>query len=467
LNLPGTAGRTAALAAVAVATVSLGVLALRNTEWVDETVPRAPTGKAADSATYALERLLEATGAAVVARTELSSLPPAHATLVLLGWNWGLLPDRDQALRDWVVAGGHLVLSRWSVAALGTEGWIPVEPLKAPPRRDPDAAPARRPPEARAKTPVAPFLALVEEPCWRVREPPGLPVAYPPADHAVGLAPEAPAPEPADAPTDAPTDAAAAPADDGAQGAGAAPAEPAGLQMCAADWTPLGSSAPPLWALGREAPGSEILRIAVGSGSVTVMPGSNLLDNHHLVRGDNSLIALAALQAGTGSRIWLVADGGGGLLRWIWQQGASAVLAALLALALWLWRAVARFGPPMATPRPVRRSMVEQITGTADFLWRRSPGALHAAQLRALDETAARRLADYARLDGAARAGAIARATGYDAGALAQAMDGKAAARPAALGAALTTLELARRALSEAPVRGRPAPASFEPGDQR
>jgi len=458
MNLAGAAGRTAVLAAVAVATVLLGVLALRNTEWVDETVPRAPTGKAADSPTYALERLLAATGAVVEARIDLSSLPPAHATLVLLGWNWGVLPDRDQALRDWVAAGGHLVLSRWSVAALGKEGWIPVEPLKAPPPR-PDTAPVRRPPEARAKAPGVPFLAFVEEPCWRVREPQGLPVAYPPADHAVGLVPEAPAPEP----DDAPADAAAAPADDGAPPAGAAPAEQAGLQMCAADWTPLESSAPALWALGREAPGAQILRIAVGNGSVTVMPGSNLLDNHHLLRGDNSLIALAALQAGTGSRIWLVADGGGGLLRWIWQQGASAVLAALLALALWLWRAGARFGPPMAAPRPARRSMVEQITGTADFLWRRSPGALHAAQLRALDETAGRRLPDYARLDGDARAGAIARATGYDAGALARAMDAQAAARPAALGPLLTTLELARRALAEAPVAGRPAPAPAAP----
>jgi hypothetical protein len=460
--------RRAVLALVALAAVALGVLVLRNTEWVDVTIPRAYTGKAAESPTYALERLLERTGTVVVSRTDLAVLPPREATLLLRDWNWGVLPERDRALRAWVEAGGQLVLSRWIVTSLGNDGWIPVDTVRPAggKGKDPaskDRAPAPQTPSPRRARPATISGLPPEEPCRPVHEPPGMAEAYPAAERPVGAVEPAAGAEAPDETPGAPSAYPTPAGDEAAPSPAAAPEPATGLQLCVYGWTPLTTTAPTLWALQSGEHGAEVLRIALGRGSVTVLPGPSLLGNHNLLRGDDSLIALAALQAGTGSQVWIVSAGSGdGLLAWIWEHGRSAVLAALLALALWLWRSSLRFGPPRGPAPATRRSMIEQITGTAEFLWRRSPAALHAAQLRALEEAAARRVHDFAVLDREGRAAAIARATGYDAGALALAMDAVVGTRPGTLGSRLATLELARRALAAAPAR-----IPTHPGDEQ
>jgi hypothetical protein len=469
--------RRAVLAMAALALLVLVVLVQRNTEWVDETLPRAYTGKAAESETYALARLLERTGAVAVSRTDLAELPPRDATLLLLDWDWGVLPESDRALRAWVETGGQLVLPRASVASLGNGGWIPVETRVPAPRDRRGGARAARPvapaiPPPRTTPAPTLLLRLRDAPCRPVREPPDTPIAYTATEKPlVAVDDAAGAPAAAGGETAAPS--APAVGDETAPGADAGPAPEPALQLCTFGAMPLASTAPTLWALQSGERDTEILRVALGHGSVTVLPGTDLLQNHDLLRGDDSLIAIAALQAGAGRQVWIVSPGAArGLLAWIWEYGRSAVLAALIALALWLWRASVRFGPAVGPAPATRRSMIEQITGTAEFLWRRSPAALHAAQLRALDEAAARRVRDYAAQDGAARAAAIARTTGYDAGALALAMDGAAATRSGALGARLATLELARRALAARPARlATQSPASKaltpHPGDER
>ncbi len=200
-----------------------------------------------------------------------------------------------------------------------------------------------------------------------------------------------------------------------------------------------------------------MLRVALEAGTVTVVRGwsfgwpdtqFSLFGNLRILSGDNALIAVAALQARPGAEVWLVSGRGGQpLLAWLWSRARVAVVLGLFALALWLWRASARFGPIEASPPVARRSMSEQIGGTATFLWRRSPEALHAAQVRALDEAAALRVREYARLDRVDRADAIAAATGIGAPALARALNPAAVEGAHALPRVLTTLETARRRL--------------------
>jgi hypothetical protein len=173
-----------------------------------------------------------------------------------------------------------------------------------------------------------------------------------------------------------------------------------------------------------------------------------LFDNRALLKGDNALIAVAALQAHAGAQVWLVSGRGSApLLAWLWSHARTVLLTGALALALWLWRASTRFGPIVAPPPLARRSMGEQIAGTAAFLWRRSPAALHAVQVRALDEAAALRVRGYARLDRVDRASAIAQATGLEAAGLNRALSPAAVKGAHGLARVLALLETARRRL--------------------
>jgi hypothetical protein len=91
--------------------------------------------------------------------------------------------------------------------------------------------------------------------------------------------------------------------------------------------------------------------------------------------------------------------------------------------------------------------MIEQIRGTAAFLWQRSPAALQAAQLRSLEETARARIRGYARLEPAAQVAALARASGIDAAVIAPALQAPAQPRPHDLAQHLAVLETVRRSL--------------------
>ena len=89
--------------------------------------------------------------------------------------------------------------------------------------------------------------------------------------------------------------------------------------------------------------------------------------------------------------------------------------------------------------------------GTAEFVWHRGAGALHAAQLRALDEVARRRVRGYDKLERSAKADALSRATGLEAAALGRALDTRINRPRHAWPATLALLETARRRLAALP----------------
>jgi len=202
----------------------------------------------------------------------------------------------------------------------------------------------------------------------------------------------------------------------------------------------------PLWSM--QGPrGVEMLRMSMGKGSVTVVGDWAALQNFNLLRADNPLLAAAALQARSGAEFWFVVEESReSFLPWLWHNGQAAILLGALALAFALWRASVRFGPLIASAGTQRRSMAEQVRGTAEFLHMHGGEALHAAQLRALDESARRHLRRHAQGDAGQRSAAIAQATGLDARALSQAMALRKRG-PGALAADLELLETARRRL--------------------
>jgi len=379
--------------------ILLGVLLLAGgawlvsaSEWVDVDVPTPAKGEALTNPLYATEKLLAALGAKVARHKNLDAMPPARARLVLVSHNWDLFPERALRLRTWVSQGGHLVIPGFLARHESLKDWLPITVENAI--------------NLQKITPPRPFDRSAKDmDCRALEEPAEVAASY--GDSRV-------------------------------------------FRVCGAyfspQYLPANRQVAPLWSL-RGTAGSEAVRVQVGQGTVTVLGGWDLLSNSNLLRADNALLAAAALQARPGAEFWFVAEEAREpFALWLWQQAWAALLLGLLALALALWRAGVRFGP-LAPPDPShRRSMAEQVRGTARFLHMHGPKALHTAQLRALHASAARQVPRFSQLAPAQRTQEMARATGLDALALERAQADRSRNR-GVLAADLELLETARRRL--------------------
>jgi hypothetical protein len=401
------------------------------TEWVEVDTAKPPSPEAAKNDMLALEDLARRLGATVERPTDLAQMPPAGATVYLATWQWGIFPGRGERLRDWVADGGQLVVPATDLAESELGSWLPVRIVKPVKPAAPHAASGARTteepddedededeeapavPAAQASRPAAGgspdvkrIVKQLQEgpPCRSVAEPDAVAPAFPPSRR---------------------------------------------FMSCAhPPWPRIQAKGPAAWQLDAES-GIEVLRVPHGRGSVTVLAGWDLRGNRMLTRGDNGLIAAAALQLRHGQRLWIIdQESRTPLTSWLWRAGAAALLLSGLALLLAWWRAAPRFGPLTVPTPPGRRSMVEQVTGTARFLWRHGPLGLHAAQVRALDETARLHVMRYDDLERSARASAIAKLTGLDAAALGLALDRGIPRRRIDLPPVLELLETARRRLA-------------------
>src|SRR5688572_575106 len=218
------------------------------------------------------------------------------------------------------------------------------------------------------------------------------------------------------------------------------------LRICGVDTSQsLTSSREILWAL-RQGERTDAVRVAVGRGSVTVINGEPFRHRAFL-EDDNPRLFLAASQLRRNDAVlFLSEDEQTSLLTLVWRYGAPALLLLLAAVAVTLWRAAVRFGPPVAAIDSARRSLAEQIRGTGRFITRFGGGrALHAAALRALREAARLRIHDYERLSSEDRVTVLARASGLQGSDLAHAMNFSGDRNSHELRQAIAVLETARR----------------------
>jgi hypothetical protein len=378
------------------------------TEWVEQEVNLPLRGEAATDDWYAAQALLRGLGVQVLRQSHLDSLPSPPATLWLESGTWDLFPERSERLRQWVQQGGHLVVrSHQLVPDALLAAWSPItvrNPAPNPPPPTVTGPPARR-------TPAAPI-----DPCQALREVPDSAAFY-------------------------------------------ASAQP--LQVCSffGGRRLLASSIPPVWSMQGPQGATYFMRVAFGAGRLTAM-GPLPVRNRELPNHGHALALLATLDLRPGQTLWLVTDEARPpLLATLWQRGAPALLLGALALGLALWRAGTRFGPPAAVPPAARRSVAEQVRGTARFIWNHDPAALLAAQQRATEAAAQSRIPRYLLMRTHQRAAALARLTGLAPEALGLALTpGQAPGQPAHSQTpklthtqALALLESARRRLLHSP----------------
>ena len=376
--------------------IGAGVWWSRSIEWVDIDVPTPPKKEASRDRLYAAKALVRRLGGQVSAPQSLAELPPPGATLVLSSLHWNMFPGREKALRSWVDGGGRLVIiqTAWSE---GNElpGWLPIHSRSAPQRRN---EPASAPAAPSGRRPAPPFRA-----CDLVSEPDDVAGAF---------------------------------------------GSPRSFRVCGFAYRRLSSATPAQWRLDRP-DGTVMLRVPFGKGSVTWNAIDGSFANQNVARDDSALAFAAALELHPGDAVWFVADEARTpLLSLLWSDGTPALLLALLAVTLALWRGAARFGPIVEEPALARRSIGEQVRRTAAYIAQGGGSALRRASARALDETARRTVAGYAALIGAReRSEAIARHGAVPAATLEAAMMPSASDDRRLLAVTIARLEQARRAL--------------------
>lgn len=366
-----------------------------NTEWVEVDSARPLRGAARDNPVYAFEQLLRRLDMTVERHEALDAMPPERARLLLLSNDWELLPGRAEALQQWVQRGGHLVLLQgtdWDDTDL--ERWVPVSAVKLKPPPRPASAASASAPRSKSWESIA---LTSSPPLW-----------------------------------------------DGNEALAACELFPMNRKLQAkpgqkTQWTVKGDDK------------AQVLRVPIGEGTVTVLnTGREAFHNGPALRCDNPLLLAATVQAQPGATAWIyLNEKRKALLPWLWQQGWIAIVAGALALAAALWRGAVRFGPRLAEPPRLRRSISEQVRGLGSWLDREGPegrAALLTAQQRALDEAAARQLPAYARLAAPERVRAIAAATALPADALSTAFSAGICTR-VQLPQYLQVLEAARRRL--------------------
>ena len=405
-----------------------------NTEWVDVNLPPELSGPAKTDPLYTFKRFSATLGVELRTPDNLDRLPPPGATLVLSSWFWDLFPERITALQRWVEAGGHLVLPSYEYygpeLAWTTIKSVPPPALKAPrpasaassgsdddddseadsETDERDAPPAPRPPPPRRAGPPITLPRAKAVACPKLSEPHGVPAAF-------GVHRD--------------------------------------YVTCQGSASILQSGNAARWAVDN-ARGHVILRVALGKGSVTAANMRLPLYGTTLLENDDALLLTAALRLARGQQLWVVVnEKRPPLLTTLWQTSAPVILLGALALACALWRAGARFGPRLPATPTARRSVAEQIRGTAAFIAHHGGRTLHHAQLRALDSCARSRVHGYDALIVGERAAVLAPLVGIDVHTLARAMN---PALSKHLPSALALLETARRRLLLNPKTSSKAP---------
>jgi hypothetical protein len=416
--------------------------------WETITVPRPAKGDALTNRYYALEHFVADLGVHPQEISSVRGLQP-EAVLVLEEWGDELTHPPVATLESWVESGGRLVISSALLDSYpALRAWSGIKrarPARAPAAGKPAASPA---PEQ--DKPAASPAPEQEKPATSPAPEQGKPAASPAPGQDKPTASPAPG-------QDEP--AAAAPG----RAATAGPGSDCPLMTARADGVPTGQSFRvcnaravlefdadhvPAWSLSDER-GMHVIRTGVGFGEITVLAPANVLSNEMLGRADHAEMFAAAAGLRHHDTLLIFHPATAvplPVLLWrLVAPGILFLLAALLALA---WRHTPRFGPPLPSPSPLRRSLGEQIRANARFAWRtRSLGGLRTSARRSLDEAAARHIAGYGSLDASQRAKRLAELTGLDPAAIRAARDEGPAERRNEERAAITLMEVCRRIL--------------------
>jgi hypothetical protein len=186
-----------------------------------------------------------------------------------------------------------------------------------------------------------------------------------------------------------------------------------------------------------------------GEGRLLLVGDARIFRNDRIREMDHARLLERLIHQGDPARgVWLVYDMGHvRLFALLWRGGWPAILSALAALGLFLWRAGSRFGPIVPAPAPGSRSVMDHVEAVGALLWKRRPEALLAAARSETLRRAARRRPDLMNGGPAEIAGRLATVGQVNAAVAARALSGPEPATTDEFTRAMAALESIRRSL--------------------
>ncbi len=400
-------------------------------------VPAHESAEARRNKYLALGRLLERMGHPVAAHRDLAKLGqlPEPPATVFLPLNRAALGEaRSQALLDWVARGGHLVVVTYTVWGI-PEGEDRTDP-------DADVIVSGRPD------------LLLDRFGLRQRQVSSAPVLpeEPAAETEIEEGEETPDD---DAPTPvAPTFSDLLKGDfDGASREKAYATLEEGDEPLALEfdddlwWDDTQGSV--VWSVEGDV-GAHLVEVEHGKGRIAALTSDEPLVNATLGEADHAEFVVRWLRDGRDGRapVWIFTGAEWPSVLTLARRHAAPVLAAGAALfALWLWRALFRFGPALPAPDPARRRWLEHLEAAGRFHWRQDRGRVLLASLREdVSRELARKRPAWPRLPEAERWERLAHASGLTPEQVVNALRDDART-PRGFAAAVRALERLRAAL--------------------
>lgn len=152
--------------------------------------------------------------------------------------------------------------------------------------------------------------------------------------------------------------------------------------------------------------GFVLVRFDRGQGWVAVFADLDLFSNPRIGEAEHasflwSLGTVAGQPAGAALVYGVDRPSLGSL---IWKHGWAAVVSLSLLVGVWVWSRWVRFGPVLPEPPRERRSLLEHIRATADYLWRQEEvGRLVASARQGLLKRAGARFPGFSQLPSRAK----------------------------------------------------------------
>lgn len=388
-------------AAILVVLIALGCWVAFNTYWAEVTVTSPPQGEAATNRFYTLEHLLRGLGIQAEETPILRAPARRHDVLLVNQSSWDVAHGNLASVQHWVRNGGRMVITTYLLrSSTALQTWSGITRAL---HDDNNAA---------KKT---------------SGDPKNIDTAH--------IAPYRAGPTDSDCTTM------------NVQSAGIDNFETRAICGVPTEFS-FSSKQTPAWALSTGT-GMHMLRVDIGTGSLTVIDSAFTDNQTDILRKDNVLAFIEGSLLQKGDRLLIFnPTSAEPLLRMIWRLAGPAVVCFALAAALLIARHLPRFGPFLPVPADARRSLAEQLRANARFAWRTGNlRALRKVVLRALERSAEQRIPGYGSLTPRRRAEEIGKRAGVEPATLNSAMTEDAAGHAKVQRAAIALLEQARRAL--------------------
>jgi len=122
---------------------------------------------------------------------------------------------------------------------------------------------------------------------------------------------------------------------------------------------------------------ANLLLLREGDGVVAVLNDFDFATNSEISDLNHAqfVVELARFAGRSGPVVFFNNPGQPSLMKWLRSHAWAPISAAILALILWLWRIIPRFGPVAPDPERARRRLLDHLRASGRFLWAKRHGA--------------------------------------------------------------------------------------------